>query len=470
MPDVRIGAQLPRLVNAPQGPVSDGPDATELAGLCGLHLDPWQAYALDCLLQKRADGRWVTKTGLLVVPRQNGKGAVLEAWELFRLFSLNVREVRHTAHLAKTAKDAFEKMRFRVKESDLLTSRLMPDRSKGIRTSNGEWGFTFRTGQKLTYTTRSEGFARGETLSDVIIDECQHLTDSEMSDVSFTMATKPYGQTLMTGSAPMPGKSEVMRRLMAAARAGSQSVTCLEWSIDGRFAVDLDDRELWAAANPGYGIRLLDEEICNERVQNSDEDFARERLGIVAEDGGTLFPPGSWDSLVDRQSTITGRPTFAVEVSEDRSWGCIGAAGEGPVGIHVEVGENRRDVGWIVPRAVEIAGKNPHSSFVVQRSSAAGALIPALQDAGVRVLEASVADYVQACGMFFDAVAEKALRHLGQAEVDTAVRGATKRASGDAFKWDRRNPNLDISPLAAETLAYWGHVTNPPVDLWGSVF
>jgi hypothetical protein len=164
MPDVRVGDQRPRLSNVPQGVRSEGPDATELAALCGLHLDPWQAYALDCLLQRRANGRWVTKTGLLVVPRQNGKGAVDEAWELSRIFLLKVPEVRHTAHHARTAKDAFEKMRYRIKASDVLDDRLMPDRSGGIRTANGEWGFTFRSGQKLTYSTRTEGAGRAFAL------------------------------------------------------------------------------------------------------------------------------------------------------------------------------------------------------------------------------------------------------------------------------------------------------------------
>jgi hypothetical protein len=351
-------------------------------------------------------------------------------------------------------------MRFRVGNSELLKSRLMPDRSKGIRTSNGEWGFTFRTGQKLTYTTRSEGFARGETLADVIIDEAQHLTDSEMSDVSFTMATKPYGQMLLTGSAPLPNKSEVMRRLIAGARAGSDAITYLEWSIDEHIDVDLDDRELWVAANPGYGIRLLDEEIRSERVQNSDEDFARERLGIVAVEGGGVFPFGVWESLEDSQSRIAGQPTFAIEVSDDRSWSCIAAAGDGPEQIHVELGENRRDTGWVVRSAAALSEKNGLARFCVLTRSPAGALIPDLKAAGVRVIEMSQADYAQACGIFYDRVIDRGLRHsAGQTAVDMAVGGAEKKPYGDAWVWNRRG-HVDIIPLIAETLAVWGHVVN----------
>ena len=470
MPDVRRGNQLPRLSNAPQGVKSEGPDAVELAALCGLHLDPWQQYALDCLLQRRADGRWMTKTGLLVVPRQNGKGAVDEAWELSRIFLLKVPEVRHTAHHARTAKDAFEKMRHRIKNSDLLADRLMPDRSSGVRTANGEWGFTFRTGQKLTYSTRTEGAGRGETLADMVIDEAQHVTDAEMGALSFTMGTKPMGQLLLTGSAPIPGKSEVMERLIAAGRAGDPSLTYLEWSIDETLSVDLDDRELWAQANPGYGIRLGDEEIAAERAQNSDETFGRERLGIVPLGAGTIFPASSWEALASPDAAITGRPMFAVEVSEDRDWSCIAAAGASADGVHVESGAYSPGTAWVVPRARELAAKTVGAGFVVRPSAPAGSLIAEFESAGLTVIKASGTDYAQACGDFYDAVVAAELTHLGQKEVDVAVRGAKKRAAGDAFVWDWRRSGLDISPFAAVTLAHWGHAVHGAVDLWGGVF
>jgi phage terminase large subunit-like protein len=455
--DVRQGAQLPRLANVPKGVSSDGPDASELAAFCGLILDPWQKYALECLLQRRADGRWRTKTGLLVVPRQNGKGAVIEAWELFRLFVLNVREVRHTAHHAKTAKDAFEKMRFRVKGSALLDDRLARDRSGGIRTANGEWGFTFKSGQKLTYTTRTEGIGRGETLSDIVVDEAQHLSDAEMGAISFTMATKPMGQTLLTGSAPIPTKSEVMTRLISAGRDGSDGMTYLEWSIDESLQVDLDDRELWAEANPGYGIRLLDEEICNERIQNSPDVFARERLGIVAVGPGGAFPAGVWKALADARSAPSGTVTYGLAVADDRTWACVGAAGASPAGFcHVEYGAYRASTAWVVDYLTDLASRRK-VRVVVRPGSQAGSLIPALEALRVDVVKASQQDYAAACGDFRDSVVSRRdLRHLGQPALDVAVSAAQSRRTGDSTVWEQRNPATDISPLEAVTLAAWG--------------
>lgn len=456
MPDVRTGNQLPRLVNAPQGVASDGADASDLAAVCGLILDPWQSYALDCLLQRRRNGRWQSKMGLLVVPRQNGKGAVLEAWELFRLLSLDVREVRHTAHHAKTAKDAFEKMRFRIKGSDLLDSRLANDRSGGIRTANGEWGFTFKTGQRLTYTTRTEGIGRGETLNDIVVDEAQHLSDAEMGAISFTMATKPMGQILLTGSAPIPGKSEVMTRLIEAGRSGSDAMTYLEWSIDEHIQADLDDRELWAQANPGYGIRLLDDEILNERLGNAPDVFARERLGIVALGDAGVFPFGAWSQALDADSEAAGGVTYALAVEDDRSWSCVAAAGRNSAELmHVESGAYRRGTGWVVSYLADLASRRK-IQVVVRPNSEAGSLIPALEEARVPLLKASQQDYAQACGDFYDGVVDRAdVRHLGQRELDVSVKEARFRRASDASVWDQRG-SLGIAPLSAVTLAHWG--------------
>src|SRR5579884_3333553 len=123
MPDVLLGAQRPRLSSVPEAAFSLGPDAAELCGLAGLFLDPWQEFAVEALLRQRANGKWANRTGVLIVPRQNGKGAVDEAIELAWLMLMGFPIVLHTAHHAKTAKNAFDKMRARIEGCDFLKKR-----------------------------------------------------------------------------------------------------------------------------------------------------------------------------------------------------------------------------------------------------------------------------------------------------------------------------------------------------------
>ena len=74
------GLVEPRIRVVPPYVSSSGMEAIELCELAGLFLDPWQQLALMDMLGEREDGRWACYEFGLVVPRQNGKGSVLRAW------------------------------------------------------------------------------------------------------------------------------------------------------------------------------------------------------------------------------------------------------------------------------------------------------------------------------------------------------------------------------------------------------
>jgi hypothetical protein len=68
--------------------------------------------------------------------------------------------------------------------------------------------------------------------------------------------------------------------------------------------------------------------------------------------------------------------------------------------------------------------------------------------------------------MFFDATTpeEDGLRHRGTQELSVAVAGARKRTLVDAWAWSRKSSSVDISPLVACTLAFWGVATSEVYD------
>jgi hypothetical protein len=57
--------------------------------------------------------------------------------------------------------------------------------------------------------------------------------------------------------------------------------------------------------------------------------------------------------------------------------------------------------------------------------------------------------------VFFDAVDQGTLRHLGTPEMASAIKGAAQRPLGEAWAWSRKNSSVDITPLVASTLAHW---------------
>lgn len=65
-------------------------------------------------------------------------------------------------------------------------------------------------------------------------------------------------------------------------------------------------------------------------------------------------------------------------------------------------------------------------------------------------------DAAQACTQFYNAAVDGALRHMDQVELNTALRGATKRELAASWAWDRKNATVDITPLVSATNALWG--------------
>jgi hypothetical protein len=124
--------------------------------MAGLVLDPWQAFVLEHALGERADGRWAAFEVGVVVSRQNGKGAILEARELAGLFLLGERLVVHSAHQFDTSLEAFRRLLGLIEDTPDLDRRV-----KRVSRSHGEEGIELKGGQRIRFRTRTKGGGRG---------------------------------------------------------------------------------------------------------------------------------------------------------------------------------------------------------------------------------------------------------------------------------------------------------------------
>jgi hypothetical protein len=82
--------------------------------------------------------------------------------------------------------------------------------------------------------------------------------------------------------------------------------------------------------------------------------------------------------------------------------------------------------------------------------------MPALDGFGVVVVPVGTRGATDAAGAFYDRVLQRRIAHLGDWRLNDAVAGASKRAVGQRWAFDRRNSDTDISPLVAAALAVWG--------------
>lgn len=474
VPDVTMGLQRPRLFTAPPTYLSSaGQEAVELAAMAGLQLLPWQQHVLDVGLRERADGNWAAFECCVNVPRQNGKGAVLEARELAGLFLLGERLILHSAHEFKTSKVAFQRI-----ESLILGCPDLRKRVLRIRNNTNETSITLVTGQVLYFLARSGGSGRGFTGDLNILDEAMILGDDAMGALMPTMSAVENPQLWYLGSAGIGSPSVQLARLRRRAAAAMESGTpdpslaYFEWSVDPHLDEcpqgctdhdSADDPAAWAKANPSLGYLISSEFVRNERASLGQGGiFERERLGMgeyPSDSAETWQVIGEdvWRALAAAESTPSDPVAFALDMTPERSHAAIAVAGEWRGGTHVEVVDHRPGTGWILDRAAALHEKWSPRCWVVDAAGPAGSLIADLEERlGIEVVQPKGREVAAACGQFYDAVAEQMLSHLDQAPLAAALAGAQKRPLGDAWAWARRIVSVDISPLVAATLAKWG--------------
>lgn len=480
------------------GLTSAGEEAVELALMAGLQLDAWQQWTLRQMLWERRDGRWLTNQFGLVVSRQNGKGAILEARELAGLFLLGDRELTHSAHLFDTSRKHMQRM------EELIEG--VPEFDRRVASwfkSKGQESLVLKGGATLNFKTRTRSGGRGLSGDLVVIDEAMIVPEEAMAALMPTLAARRNPQVVFTGSAvdqTVHDYGVAFARIRARAKAaidngarGAERLGWLEWSLDPdvynrRPTVVANDPSYWHFGNPSMPHRVSQDWLEAMRRLLGDRSFATEALGVgdwpeVDEAGGDrVIPRGVWDELMRPHATIEGTFALAIDVTPERDRGSIAACGFRPgdgAGRHVEITgdateiDSQRGTRWIVPRVKAIVEAGQPCAVIVDGASPAASLITDLEEAGIVRPRGSappdedhllvVADtrmMTDACANIYDAAVhpggDPPLSHLGQQVLNRGLAAAKKRQLGDRWAWARKATG-DISPVVAITLAHEGH-------------
>lgn len=399
---------------------------------------------------ERVDQQWAAFEVCVLCPRQNGKGAILEALELAGLFLFEERLIVHSAHKFDTAQEHFLRLQALIDGADDLRRQVAK-----ILTANGKESIVLRSGARLKFVARSRGAARGFSGDRIVFDEAFALPAEIIGSMLPALSARPNPQVWYTSSAPH-ADSQVLHGLRRRALSADPGrLYFAEWAAEA--GTDPSDRDAWARSNPALGLRISEEFIENELASMSGmgDEFARERLGIPSPEDGTggVFPPGMWGSLADARSQVTGPVRVALDVTPDMAWCSFGVAGPSGARWQVELADRRPGTGWVIDRAAELASR--YGPIVVDPRSPAAGLLAELDRQGVPVQSVSTADVLVACAGFERAVREGRLVHLGQPPLDAAVASAAVRPVGDAWVWTRARSQVDVSPLLAVTLALW---------------
>lgn len=447
---------------------TNGDIAAQVGSELGLPPDEDQRQILDATYAYRPETPDVPVcfSVATVAPRQNIKTSTWEIAALTDLFVFREPIQDWSAHLYETASKTFTHM------VDLIDGR--DDYRRLCRKpylGKGDQAIELLTGERIEFHSRSRGGGRGSTVPRRTIDEALFLQPAHMGAGVPTVATFRRAQLRYASSSGLVD-SAVLRGIRDRGRkGGAPRHAYFEWSAPFRECATqgclhraglevgcaLDDRELWALANPALGRRIDVETLADLRQEMPAEEFAREFLGWWEDPAEHLaaVPPDAWSGCGDPASVIAGSPTLAIAVTPDRSVASLVVAGARPDGkTHVEVVEHGRLGAWFVPRVVAVA--QAHGATVTFRGNAAATLAPDIESGGARVRPLTNGEYVQACGALYDLILTDRLRYPSpQPELDDAVSRASRKSTDDAWKW----AGEQIGPLVAASCATWAHST-----------
>lgn len=470
----------PRICHVPEADDwSLGDEAVEWSRAHDLRLDPEQEFMLRSMLGLDGEGRWQSFEWAVSAPRQNGKGEVLLARELFGLFVLGEMLVVHSAHEFKTSARHFERLVAAIRKNpdlERLVERSGPsNRVVGFRYTHGDESITLQSGARIEFRTRTKSGLKGvDDVALLVLDECQILSEWAHGTMVPTLraSTCEHGpQLVYAGNAPDEEKDDhglVWTRVRERALAGDDpSLVYHEYSLDFDSPDEVPedvarDPVEWARVNWAMVRGRITEKHMEKEIRLLGwRQFITELLNVGAYPdtdlaAGSVLSMDVWVELEDAMSRLLDPVHLGFDISPTgRSSIC--AAGLNQDGHkHVEVVHCREGTAWLPEALAKLCERHDVISVCCDGFGPANRVANKVEEiAGLKVRRLNSGEYADACGMFLASVEERELRHIGQEELSSAVRGARIRPLVDRFAWSRSKSKTDPGPLIAATIGLW---------------
>lgn len=442
-----------------------GAEINEVSSRLGTLLMPWQRTVADVATEYDPDtGLFYYRNVIITVPRQSGKTTLLESLVLLLGLMFPKYNMRYTA---QTGADARKKL-FDDWLPALTTGQFK--RYLSARMTNGHEQLVFnQTKSRLGLVATTQKSGHGSTVDLALLDEAFAHKDARLEQALVpAMATRPNAQLWIVSTAGTPEDSPyLLDKVTHGRQLTLEKVnygTCyFEWSAPDGAAVD--DPVVWRDCMPALG-RTINEDVVRAAMQSmSESEFRRAFLNQwVASLVDPVIPLDVWAKLVTPSLDLIDPVAIGLDVSPERDYGCIAAAGRLANGnFGVEIIHSGEGTGWMAKKVAEIWHKHRPVGIYLDRNGPVGSLVSELQVLNVPLVEdMPPSAHAKACGLFYDGCMRPDIdggpdiRHLDQSEFVVALDGAVKRPMGDSWVWNRKASAVNITPIVAATMAYWG--------------
>jgi len=458
--------------------------APELPGM-GVEFDRWQEDIWYAALGLREDGTLACDVmGVtLSIARQAGKTWGIMVGLIAICLSRPGTLVVWSSHHDRTSSETLTKIAGIV-EKPAIRPKMRP--LHPVVQSDDNRGVHFANGSRILFGARAQGFGRGFSEVDIqVYDECQNLKESALTDMLAAMNVSEIGLAFFMGTPPRPqevalGVHDAFKRRRDRALEQKKRrpfkgvyVEFAPESPDGVVA-DIDAQGFWdrlSEANPSFGHRVGKSAIERLVENMSPEDVRREVFGIwdKTNEVSSVVPSDQWRSLFRDVDDIGDVSAFGVSATRSgwfwvvACWPCGGDA------VHVEIALGTQSE----VEAVDFLSAHASRKTPIKHDSvgAAKALGEKLKQLRFKSSVYSSNEAVAGNALWVSLVDQGRLTHGGQPELDTAIRGATRkdRPSG-GWMMVPRAESFDIGPAIAMSAAVYAAVTSKPRNSGGASF
>ncbi len=416
---------------------------------------PWQQQIVDVALEIDTDGIPFYREVVIVVPRQCGKTTLMLAIELHRALLWG-----HPVVIGYTAQTGWDARRKLIDDQvPIIEASPFLATVKRVYRGAGMESIHFKNGSRIDVMPSTATAGHGRVISGAgIIDEAFSDEDDRREGAILpAMATKRDAQLFVISTAGTQSSLYLKRKVeqgRAMVAAGIDSGTAyFEWSAGEDD--DIDDPAVWRKCIPAMGITIDERVVAHARSTMTEGEFRRAYLCQWTVLDEAAIPAKYVARVMDATTAPSGSLSFGIDVALDRSWAAISVADETG---RVELIDHRESVSWVVNRTLELWRKHG-GHLVVDGYSPANSLVDRLEAGGLPVTRYTLRDMTAACGIFYDAVLDDAIRIRPHASLEAAIQCAKRKQMASGWLWSRTVETADLTPLFSSTLAYH-HATN----------
>lgn len=320
-------------------------------------LRPWQREIVRGLYPARGAR---PRTGLVSLPRGNGKSTLAAALGLYALLADDEEgaEVLCVATDERQAKIVFNAARRMVELDDRLADRVQVYQDK------------------LRFPERDATFAplpadpsalQGWAPSMTVVDELHVVDEAVWEAMTLAAGKRPQSLTVAI-STPAADKDSVMWRLIQHGRSGDDGAAFYLKEYAAPDGCPVDDEDAWRTANPALGDFLSVDALRGNLSTTREDAFRRFRLGQWVGRASSWLPWGAWEALAEPREVPDGERVvlgFDGSTSGDAT-ALVGVVpGESPYVFLLGLWESTGN-GWRVPRhEVEARLEEAHNRWQV---------------------------------------------------------------------------------------------------------